>query len=74
MYDWVWVWVALAVIMLVAEVLTGGFYSLPFGIGAAVAALLQFMWPGSIEWQWAAFVVLSAVLLVILRRMQMRRG
>lgn len=67
-FDWVWVWVSLAVILSVAEIFTGGFFLLPFGIGAAVAALLQFIWPGSIGWQWAAFIGVSSVLLVTMRR------
>lgn len=65
---WFWVWVALAVILSVAEIFTAGFFLLPFGIGAAIAALLEFVWPGSIGWQWAAFVILSSLLLVVLRR------
>lgn len=65
---WLWVWVALAVILSVAEIFTAGFFLLPFGIGAGIAALLEFVWPGSIGWQWAAFVGLSSLLLVVLRR------
>ncbi len=65
---WLWVWVALAVILAVAEMFTAGFFLLPFGIGAAVAAALEFFWPGSITWQWVAFVGLSSLLLVGVRR------
>lgn len=65
---WFWVWVMLAVILSIAEIFTAGFFLLPFGIGAAVAALLEFVWPGSIGWQWAAFVGLSSLLLIVLRR------
>lgn len=65
---WFWVWFALAVILCIAEIFTAGFFLLPFGIGAGVAALLEFLWPGSIELQWAAFVILSSLLLVVLRR------
>lgn len=65
---WIWVWIALAVILSVAEIFTAGFFLLPFGIGAAVAAVLEFVAPGSIGWQWAAFVGLSSLLLVVLRR------
>lgn len=66
---WFWVWLALAVILSIAEIFTAGFFMLPFGIGAAVAALLEFFWPGSINWQWAAFIGISALLLVVLRRL-----
>lgn len=72
-YDWIWVWVALAIIMTVAEILSGGFFALPFAVGASAAALLQWLYPGSVEWQWAAFIGLSVVLLVALRRLVMRR-
>lgn len=65
---WLWVWVGLAVILSIAEIFTSGFFLLPFGIGAAVAALLEFFWPGSIAWQWAAFIGVSSLLLVGLRR------
>lgn len=65
---WFWVWVALAVILSVAEIFTAGFFMLPFGVGAAAAALLEFIFPGSIAWQWAAFVGLSVLLLVVMRR------
>ncbi len=64
---WFWVWVALAAILIVAEIFTVTFFLLPFGIGAAVAALLEFLGVG-IAWQWIAFVSVSAVLLVLLRR------
>lgn len=65
---WFWVWVALAVILSVAEIFTAGFFLLPFGIGAAVAAALEFFAPGSIGWQWTAFVGISSLMLVVLRR------
>jgi membrane protein implicated in regulation of membrane protease activity len=65
---WFWVWVALAVILLIAEIFTAGFFMLPFGIGAAVAAALEYLAPGSIGWQWAAFVGVSSALLIVLRR------
>ncbi len=65
---WLWAWVALAVFLSVAEMFTAGFFLLPFGIGAACAAVLEFFWPGSVAWQWAAFIGVSALLLVVMRR------
>lgn len=65
---WLWVWVALAVILFIAEIFTAGFFLLPFGIGAAIAAVLEFVWPGSITEQWIAFVGVSSLLLVGVRR------
>ncbi len=64
---WFWVWVALSAILLVAEIFTAGFFMLPFGIGAAAAALLEFLGV-SVGWQWVTFVVVSTVSLVLLRR------
>ncbi len=66
---WFWVWVLLAVILAIAEIFTAGFFMLPFAIGAAGAALLEFLWPGdSLTWQWASFVGLSSLLLIVVRR------
>jgi membrane protein implicated in regulation of membrane protease activity len=69
---WFWVWLALAVILSIAEIFTAGFFLLPFGIGAAVAAFLEYFAPGSIGWQWAAFIGVSSLLLVVLRRIANR--
>ncbi len=69
MHIWIWVWILLAVILSIAEIFTAGFFLLPFAIGAAVAALLEFLWPGdSLAWQWMSFVGLSSLLLIVLRR------
>lgn len=64
---WFWVWVLLAAILIIGEIFTAGFYLLPFGIGAASAALLEFLGV-SIGYQWAAFILVSALMLVLLRR------
>ncbi|MDA3935587.1 MAG: NfeD family protein [Actinomycetota bacterium] len=64
---WFWVWVALAAILFTAEIFTAGFFMLPFGIGAAAAALLEFLGMG-VGWQWAVFIVVSAISLVFFRR------
>ena len=64
---WFWIWLVLAAVLIVGEMLTAGFFLLPFGIGAALAALLN--WLGvALAWQWAAFLVASAVLLLSLRK------
>lgn len=64
---WFWVWVLLAAFLMIAEIFTAGFFLLPFGIGALVAALLEFLGV-SVGWQWVAFIGISALMLVILRR------
>lgn len=64
---WFWVWVGLAAVLSVAEIFTGGFFLLPFGLGAAVAALANYAGLG-VGWQWTVFVGASAILLWALRR------
>lgn len=39
---WQWIFVGAAFLLLVGEIFTGGFFVLPFAIGAGVAALLSF--------------------------------
>lgn len=64
---WFWMWLALSVTLVVAEIFTAGFFLLPFGIGAAVAAVLALLGV-DIGWQWGVFIVLSASLLIPMRR------
>lgn len=64
---WFWVWATLAAFLFVAEIFTAGFFMLPFGIGAAVAALLEYLDVG-VGWQWVAFIAVSTISLVLLRR------
>ncbi|MGD8330606.1 MAG: NfeD family protein [Acidobacteriota bacterium] len=64
---WEWFWVVLSAFLVVGEVFTAGFFILPFGIGAAIAAALAFMGIGLV-WQWAAFLLVSVALLLPLRR------
>ena len=64
---WRWVWLGLAVVMALAEIVTAGFFILPFALGAAVAFILA--WLGAaVALQWAAFVVLSIASLIFLQR------
>ena len=64
---WFWVWVMLAAILLIAEIFTATFFLLPFGVAAAVAAVLEYLGV-SVGWQWVAFIAVSAALLVVVRR------
>jgi membrane protein implicated in regulation of membrane protease activity len=60
-------WLVAAVVLSVAEIFTAGFFMLPFGIGAAIAAVLAYF-NVALTWQWVAFVGLSSLLLFTLRR------
>lgn len=64
---WEWFWVILSAFLIVGEIFTAGFFILPFGIGAAVAAALAFMGAG-LAWQWVVFLVVSVGLLLPLKR------
>ncbi|MHB1017549.1 MAG: NfeD family protein [Coriobacteriia bacterium] len=64
---WFWVWLGLAAILIVSEIFTAGFFMLPFGLGAAVAAGAAFI-DAPLIWQVVIFLAVSAVLLLSLRR------
>jgi len=59
-------WVVLAVVLSAAEIVVPGFFLLPFGLGAAVGALVAFL-DGPFALQLGAFVVSSAVFFAVLR-------
>lgn len=68
MFDaWFWVWSILAVFLLISEIFTAGFFMLPFGFGAAVAALFAFLKIDPL-WQTVAFIAVSTIAFVALRR------
>jgi membrane protein implicated in regulation of membrane protease activity len=62
-----WLWFAFAALFIISEVFTQGFFLLWFGIGGAIAGILAVLGVGP-AWQWAAFVVVSGVLLTVSRR------
>ena len=63
---WQWIFVTATAVLLVGEILTGGFFVLPFGLGAAVGSALAFarVEPGLIL---VIFVIVSALALWGLR-------
>lgn len=65
--QWQWIWVGAAVILGIGELLTAGFFLLPFAVGAAAAAILAFMGVG-FPLQLVTFVVISVVFLAVLQR------
>jgi len=63
---WRWFWTVLAAILVVGEIFSPGFFLLPFGIGAAAAAVLA--WANvNAGIQWAVFLVVSVAALLSLR-------
>ncbi len=64
---WRWVWTILTIVFAVGEMLTAGFFLLPFAVGGAVAAVLAWVGVGA-AWQWGAFLVVSVVSLFFMRR------
>jgi membrane protein implicated in regulation of membrane protease activity len=65
--QWQWWWVGAAVVLGIGELLTAGFFLLPFAVGAAAAAILAFMGV-SFALQLVTFVVISVVFLAVLQR------
>ncbi len=64
---WRWLWLGIAVVLGIGEMVTSGFFMLPFAIGAGIAALLA--WAGvSLPLQLVAFIVTSVAALLGLRR------
>lgn len=64
---WRWIWVITALVLMVAEMLTAGFFLLPFGIGAGAAAVLAWL-DVPLELQWTAFLIVSVLSLVGVQR------
>ena len=64
---WFWAWVALAVIFAVAELIEEGWFIGPWAVGAVSAALLEYL-SQPINWQWVAFLGVSVVTFVAIRR------
>jgi membrane protein implicated in regulation of membrane protease activity len=64
---WRWVWLAAAAAFIVGEITVAGtFFLLPFGLGAAVAAVFAFSGAGSAT-GWFIFVVVSLVATLAVR-------
>jgi membrane protein implicated in regulation of membrane protease activity len=65
--QWRWIWIGAAVILSIGELLTVGFFLLPFAVGAVAAAILAFMGV-SVPIQLVTFVVISVIFLAVLQR------
>jgi membrane protein implicated in regulation of membrane protease activity len=63
---WFWIWLVLAAVLYVSEMLSLTFFLLPFGVGATAAFIACALGAG--PWvQWALFVVVSIVALIVVR-------
>ena len=64
---WRWLWLGLAVVMGIGEVVTAGFFLLPFVIGGGAAAIMS--WVGmSVLAQWLVFFGISLLSWAVLHR------
>jgi len=69
---WRWIWLGTVVVFVLGEAATAGtFFLLPFGIGAAAAAMLAFAGLG-VGLEWLAFVAVSAASVAALRPLAKR--
>ena len=59
-------WIILAIVVLIGELLTGGFYLLSIGLGSIAAAILNYF-QFSITIQIVAFILFSLIFIIISR-------
>ncbi|HHC09273.1 MAG TPA: hypothetical protein ENK55_11240 [Actinobacteria bacterium] len=65
--SWQWIWIGAAAVLAIGEMLTAGFFLLPFAVGAAAAGILAFLGVGPVV-QLLTFIVVSVLFLVVLQR------
>lgn len=65
--SWFWFWVILAAFLTIGEIFTMGFFMLPFGLGAATAALGTWLGLGVVG-QWVVFLIVSVPALLLIKR------
>ena len=64
---WRWIWTIFAVLMLIGETISLGFFLLPFGVGGALAAVAA--WIGwNLAVQWLFFFVGTGAAFLVVRR------
>lgn len=69
---WSWIWLVAAVVFAIGEIaVAGSFFLAPFAVGALLASILGFF-GADLPVQWAAFVVISAILLAAMRPLARR--
>jgi membrane protein implicated in regulation of membrane protease activity len=68
---WRWIWLIAAVLFAAGEIVTTGFFLLPFAIGAGVAAVLGFA-DVDVGIQWVSFLATSTVVFLAMRPLAKR--
>ncbi len=69
MPDIVWIWLVAFVVFLILEVLTPSMLFIGFSMSALVSGIFAFFYPESYYWQMGIFIVVSAILLPLTRKM-----
>jgi len=64
---WRWIWIGAALFLGLAEIVTAGFFMLPFAVGAVIAAALAFM-DVAPSIQMIVFIATSLIALILLQR------
>ena len=72
MLEYYQIWLIAAIVLVVVEILTAGFGSICFAIGAALAALAAGLGVNSIAWQIVIFAVVSLLTFIFLRPVVIR--
>ena len=72
MLDYYQIWLIAAIVLVIVEILTAGFGSICFAVGAALAALAAGLGVDSIAWQIVIFAVVSLLTFIFLRPVVIR--
>ena len=72
MLEYYQIWLIAAIVLVIVEILTAGFGSICFAIGAALAALAAGLGVDSIVWQIVIFAVVSLLTFIFLRPVVIR--
>ncbi len=70
---WRWVWTGVALVMGLGEILTAGFFLLPFAIGAGLAAVAAWIGLSDVT-QWILFFAGTGIVMLIVRRFMKRQS
>ena len=69
MPDVVWIWLAAFAIFLILEVMTPSMLFIGFSISALISGMFSFFYPESFYWQIGIFIIVSAIILPLTRKM-----